>query len=301
MRVMTFHEQLWITVVDKAVIGTFVVLTGYLLGRALERFKSESALASEFAKQGIAKIAELWESLYGWEDEVRYHGLVVGKQIALAANQEEFSLSIEPAVPRTIELIDKRAKEVKKIIECSRFWLDDDLYDRFTRQYGIVHGYLALLNESPRDTDHEKFAQNLEVSHQSILDYFKDLRTSQHLFDDIARSKFKPPRSNITIYAPNNGGDPRPRHQGVMSMVGDADMQSDLGKGTRWMEGSEQYQRPRTRGPGPASLFPATVRWIVPSTRGAVLGRAPGGFPLHLLVEALFRPEYRQLGRGHHV
>jgi hypothetical protein len=48
---MTFHEQLIITIIDKAAIGLLLFLAGVLANRLLEKLKSRYALENELKKQ----------------------------------------------------------------------------------------------------------------------------------------------------------------------------------------------------------------------------------------------------------
>jgi|SRR5882724_2495470 len=167
---MTFREQLLITLVDKAVIGALVVLAGYLLNRALEKFKSERALANEFAKQRLEKIAELWEALYKWEAEVLYCAGAAQKQI-FVVRDDEMVKAMEPLLPTLINLTDVRAKEVAGLIDRSRFWLGPALHAHFREHHGIILNHLALLMERPRSTNHNQFVQQLDATRQSIFDH----------------------------------------------------------------------------------------------------------------------------------
>jgi hypothetical protein len=167
---MTFREQLYITLVDKAVIGAFLAVGGFWLSKLLERFKSERALANEFAKQRLARIAAVWESLYKWEAEVIYQSRGVHKQI-FAVKDDQISQAMEPLVSSLIHLIDIRAKEVRRLIEESKFWLGEAIYGRFQNYHAAIHAHLTLLLERPRISNSEQFEKELTALRQSISDY----------------------------------------------------------------------------------------------------------------------------------
>ncbi len=63
---MTFCQQLLLTIIDKLAIGFLILLAGYLFNRILETFKSQQAFQNEIAKQRVSKISEVWSELYSW-------------------------------------------------------------------------------------------------------------------------------------------------------------------------------------------------------------------------------------------
>lgn len=70
---MTFVEQLTITVIDKFVIGIFILVAGYFVSRALKSFESKQELHREIElsqtkaalSQIEAQIKEIYSPLYG--------------------------------------------------------------------------------------------------------------------------------------------------------------------------------------------------------------------------------------------
>lgn len=167
---MQFREQLLITVVDKAVIGAIVLFAGYVLSRGLERFKSERALANEFAKQRIAKIADLWESLYKWEAEIIHLALGVQKQIFLVSD-DRIAQAMESLTPTLVELSKEGANELAELIDGGRFWLGPALHARFREHHAAILNHLVLLLERPRQAKYDDFVKQLEATRQSIFDH----------------------------------------------------------------------------------------------------------------------------------
>src|SRR6266496_779934 len=58
---MNFQEQLIITLIDKLAIGVLLLLGGFLLNRAIERYKSRQALENQMAKIRDEKRLEFLE------------------------------------------------------------------------------------------------------------------------------------------------------------------------------------------------------------------------------------------------
>jgi hypothetical protein len=168
IQTMTFQEQLIITVVDKAIIGLIIIVAVFLFNKKLEQFKSRQVLTQEIAKQRIVKITQIWESIYKWETEVVDYTRFALFQIK--ANNDN-TLALEPNLPTLISLVDTRAKEVRKVIESNRFWLDRKLYELFGHYHGLIHSHLGLLLERPLEVDIQRFEEDLHEFNQNFNDY----------------------------------------------------------------------------------------------------------------------------------
>jgi hypothetical protein len=57
LAILTFGEQLWITIIDKAIIGLLIAVVAWLLNRSLERFKAEQTRAIESLKTELTRQA----------------------------------------------------------------------------------------------------------------------------------------------------------------------------------------------------------------------------------------------------
>ena len=58
---MSFSEQIWLSFVDKALLGGIVALGGYYGTRAIEAYKAKQLLRTELTKQRVLKIEEVWK------------------------------------------------------------------------------------------------------------------------------------------------------------------------------------------------------------------------------------------------
>ena len=176
---MTFKEQLIITIVDKAVIGSVIIIAAHWLAKALERFKSERALANEFAKQRVAKIGEIWTALYTLQEAV----------IGYLLRRAIYDADLPESMQNEFAELMGRAHDVKNLIVSGRFWLTDTLTKRFNDYLDWIHGLLGSLTTPPEPeyahlSERERIYKRLEnarehfeVLHQSIWEY---LRTDEH-------------------------------------------------------------------------------------------------------------------------
>jgi len=170
---MTFREQLFITIVDKAVIGLMVAAVAFVFSKALEKVKSDRALANELAKQRVAKIAEVWEALDKYEADTVYWSRVTRNRVR-GREGEDVERALKASMPKLIEL-NKHAGNVRDLIDRNRFWLTENLYERFGLHCSHILNHLALLVDRPssqRELEDQLISQ-LSVSRQSIADYLK--------------------------------------------------------------------------------------------------------------------------------
>ena len=172
---MTFKEQLIITIVDKAVIGAVIIIAAHWLAKALERFKSERALANEFAKQRVAKIAEIWTALCTLQEAV----------IGYLLRRAIYDADLPESMQNEFAELMGRAHDVKNLIVSGRFWLTDTLTKRFNDYSKGLHGLLGSLTTPPEpEYAHlsrseriykrcEKETKHFEVLRQSIWEYLR--------------------------------------------------------------------------------------------------------------------------------
>ncbi len=58
---MTFSEQLWLTIIDKAILAIGVLLVGYWINRRLERDKANEGIRQKIAEARAAAYLSLWQ------------------------------------------------------------------------------------------------------------------------------------------------------------------------------------------------------------------------------------------------
>ena len=55
---LTFEQQLWLAVVDKAVLATVLVGVGLFANRTLEAFKAKEALRAKMAETTLQRLSQ---------------------------------------------------------------------------------------------------------------------------------------------------------------------------------------------------------------------------------------------------
>ena len=58
---MTFSEQLWLTIIDKAILAIGVLIVGYWINRRLERDKANEGIRQKIAESRAATYLSLWQ------------------------------------------------------------------------------------------------------------------------------------------------------------------------------------------------------------------------------------------------
>lgn len=58
---MTFSEQLWLTVIDNAILAIGILLVGYFINRRLERDKANEGIRQKTAEARAAAYLSLWQ------------------------------------------------------------------------------------------------------------------------------------------------------------------------------------------------------------------------------------------------
>jgi hypothetical protein len=173
---MTLYEELIVTVVDKAIIGLIVLIAGFWLNRALERFKSSQAMTNEFTKQRVAKIAEVWEALYKYEAEMLEYSHLIRRAVYMVEDND-LTIALERYISKGTDLKDVQSENTLTLIDRSRFWLGNDLYGIFYKYSNVIRSHAAYIFERPRNatnSDSERnFLDQLDALKKSIFDYLK--------------------------------------------------------------------------------------------------------------------------------
>ncbi len=165
---MSFAEQLTITIVDKLLIGMVVAIAVFLFSRNLERLKSRQALTSEFAKQRVLKLAELWNSL----DDFEHQASRVTRAIQMQLASGDLSHSADDPNGRFYVEVLERGREIQALIEQSHFWLGDDMHRKLRSHWNEIMNQLNLLSESSAaSVDFNAMRARLASSRDSILNY----------------------------------------------------------------------------------------------------------------------------------
>jgi hypothetical protein len=121
MRPITFEQQLWITILDKLLIALLIALAGFVLARALERFKAREARRTEYSKLRVIKIGEVWEALGDWE-HARGEWVKQGNRV-----HERNDETNQKAAFEALKAEAEAEKRLELLLDRNRFWLGDRL------------------------------------------------------------------------------------------------------------------------------------------------------------------------------
>jgi hypothetical protein len=129
---MTFEQQVQLILIDKLAIGLLIAIAVFGLNRILEKYRSAQAFQNEIAKQRVSRISEVWSQLYSFES-------LVSQIIYYSSNLHELydkdPAKLEYELSKDIAPLDKKAAEtadaVRDVADRNRFWLGEDLYQRF--------------------------------------------------------------------------------------------------------------------------------------------------------------------------
>jgi hypothetical protein len=129
---MTFEQQIWLTLVDKFAIGLLIAIVVFFLNRFLENYRSNQAFQNEIAKQRVSNIAEVWAQLYTFDSLVSQ---VIYNSSKLHERYDKDPVKLQSRLSKEVEPLDKKAGEtadaVNDLADRNRFWLGEDLYQRF--------------------------------------------------------------------------------------------------------------------------------------------------------------------------
>lgn len=172
---MTFQEELILTILDKAIIGGLIAVAAFLFSRSLERFKSVQALSTEYAKQRLSKIAELWGMVHAWEADVIRLSWVFRRAIGHKRPEATVAEATESSSGSFAELT-RHEKAVKSEIQRNQFWLGEDLLERFLSHYQAILDHIGNMSgddlaAAVSDEMMERLEIRLRASRQSIFSY----------------------------------------------------------------------------------------------------------------------------------
>ncbi len=111
----TFLQKAILLILDKIAIGGIIILIGYFVNRALERYKSNQAVREAMEKKRIEIIAPLWQKLNDVHLFVTHRINLKG----LISSKEELEVIINEYNEKETLAIDNAREQ--------RFWLGKEL------------------------------------------------------------------------------------------------------------------------------------------------------------------------------
>lgn len=169
----SLNDNIILTIIDKLIIGLFIVIIGMFANKYIERFKSKQALYSELAKEKIKKIGECWQLAYEFEALIK--GMVrkaAEIQVLYIESKEEMNRKLIEEVGPAEERSKKLSNEFQMYVEKNRFWLGRELSDKFQKFHNTLMDYLDGFQEG--NSEKLKTAEKyLNENFVSITEFIK--------------------------------------------------------------------------------------------------------------------------------
>jgi hypothetical protein len=64
---MSFNENLSLLIIDKGIIGLLILLAGFVLNKAIEKYKSKKLIETEIKKKSLEKLEDVCNALVDYE------------------------------------------------------------------------------------------------------------------------------------------------------------------------------------------------------------------------------------------
>ena len=185
---MTFHQQLIITLFDKAAIGGLLLLAGFWLNRLLETHRSHRALENEFAKLRDSKRLDYLEkqlSQFYWPIYMRLQvdNAVWENVLAHRGGDDELRRKVASSVETNLVLPNHT--EIVSIIEANIHLaqMDQEEFDAILKFVRHVAVFTALRSEGVGDVDPTWLGEPWPHGFFPLVE--KRLRSLQSQYDDM--------------------------------------------------------------------------------------------------------------------
>ncbi len=124
----TFSDKLWLSIIDKALIGVILLCVGYYVNRTLEAFKSKRAIENELIKMKHTKLVDYMDrqlSQFYWPLYIRLHiDQAVWERILDKRKDDELLSKVADKIES--DFIIKNHEEIVKIIESNIHLMESD-------------------------------------------------------------------------------------------------------------------------------------------------------------------------------
>jgi len=168
---LSFGQQVWLAVIDKAALGAAALLFGYAVNRRLEGYKSREALRMKMAEQRIPKIAENVDRFAAIEASTR---AAVGSDwmVALMDAQHSGNASVHfarlwDARPEFRRDHIRQLEQAREALNRDRFWVGAKLTDALIQQNSEIsrlHSMAAYAEEYAREMTGLSSVKQLQVT-----------------------------------------------------------------------------------------------------------------------------------------
>lgn len=160
--------------VDKLLFGAIILMLGFFTTNLIEKYKTSLSFTSELNKTRVAKVAEVWEKVFAYQEELeRIEPYVPMRPPVRNAKfedgvkglekQSEINNEIEQA---QIKEAQNRRKEVVEIANKNRFWIGEEDYGKIM-EYTRTMQELETFQFTP---ERDKILKKLQEGRQTLVD-----------------------------------------------------------------------------------------------------------------------------------
>lgn len=157
-----FYRTALNNVINSGLLAAVATFLGFVASRALERFKSREAYIGSFTQVRIKKVAEIWELVYRWENQIEH-----ARQKARLLPAEDWNQTLAE-LRSELAVSDAMSSEIRSLVEMHRFWLGEAGYKHFINYHNLLHPYLEAICLRERDCLTE-MKYKLDKKKQSVL------------------------------------------------------------------------------------------------------------------------------------
>jgi hypothetical protein len=182
---MSFAEQIWLSIVDKALLGGIVALVGFFATRTIEAYKAKQLLRTELTKLRVMKIEEVWKRMFEVETLTNsfrkdvakswYVPTAIGQPVEVRLQLlRELWCKLVTSKRDEVDVINAKFDEMILSIQRDSFWLGRNLTQKATEQLtSIRSGFdISLTGDTIKADQTGAFALTTTFTkHQVDVDY----------------------------------------------------------------------------------------------------------------------------------
>jgi hypothetical protein len=141
---MTFTEQIWLSIVDKVLLGGIVALAGFYGTRAIEAYKAKQLLRTELTKQRVLKIEDVWKRMLDIETVtnsfrtsivINWHAPAIGQRDESRLKEAcESWRTLVTSKKGVVDEINAKFDDMALSIQRDSFWLGRNLTEKAMAQ-----------------------------------------------------------------------------------------------------------------------------------------------------------------------
>ena len=163
---MDFEQSIWLAVIDKIILGLFLLVIGFFVNRFLEEYKSELTLRNEMAKTRMEHVSKIFSKINTWEATVTALHRRWAEMYREGASEDEKRKVLTPLFEDSKNLSELVKKEVHK----NRMWLNEKLYEYLLDYNNTMIDFISVII-----TGNDKRCEELYTKLSSMRLYYDEL------------------------------------------------------------------------------------------------------------------------------